>query len=112
MTGNAAIVSAIDAIGDEDPEAGLLVLEPRERFDQCIVGIGERFSGSYGIESFVVYDRACVLRVKAEDVLSDPDFEEDEDNDPHLIALEDFEFNTLGGYVGPHTPAFVSLGDE
>lgn len=96
----------LDAI--EAMEEPLLVLEPRERFDQCIVGIGMRFH-----DTFVVYDRSCVIHAKYEDIVSDPDWDdEDGERDAHLEAIEDFEFNTIGGWVGEATPAFIVTDPE
>lgn len=104
----AKIIAAIEAM--DEP---LLLLEPRSRFDQCIVGVGSRFGGSDGIQTFVVYDRECVIQTKAEDILSDPDWDdEDGERDAHLEALEDFEFNTIGGYVGEHTPAYITIDPD
>jgi hypothetical protein len=85
----------------EDAEAfdGLLLLEPRSEYDRCIVGVAERFH-----DRFVLYDRSCVLDVIAAGI---PDSEEDKFEQ----AIEHFEFNVIGGWVGEHTPAFLETDD-
>lgn len=60
-------------------------------FDRAILGVAERASGGL----FVCYDRAGVLKA-----LQGQGMDEDE-------ALEWYEFNVLGGYVGEHTPCFL-----
>ena len=62
-------------------------------FDSCIVGIVER----YGQEPIVCYDRDKVL---AELQAQGMDYEG---------ALEFFEFNQLGSWVGDRTPCFITL---
>lgn len=91
------LIEALEAY--EEP---LLFLEPRSRYDQCIVGLGERFH-----DIFIVYDRHCVLTVIAEDI--EADRSEDDDEDVMTEALEHFAFNIVGGWVGETTPAFVTL---
>jgi hypothetical protein len=75
-----------------DPLEGLLVLEPREMFDRCIIGVVERYQ-----DRFVLYSKTCVL-----EALHD---ENDEDSDES--ALEHYEYNILGGWVGETTPGFL-----
>ena len=79
--------AALEAIEEDDGE--LLLMEPREQFDKCVVGIGQRFTSR-----FVVYDRACVLRVLGEDMSAED-------------AEEYFDFNVIGAWVGEATPAFL-----
>ena len=57
-----------------------------------IVGIVERF----GQAPVLCYDRTAVLAQLAEDMGEDD-------------ALEFFEFNTIGAYVGPFTPCFITF---
>jgi len=93
MLDNEALVTAIEQFDD------LLLMEPRSRYDSCILGVGYRFH-----DSFVVYDRSCILRVIAED--AEP--EDEEGADVMTEALEHFEFNIVGAWVGEHTPAFLT----
>ena len=66
-------------------------------FEDAIVGICERF----GAVPVVAYDRdKCI------EILMDRDGMEDEE------AVEYFEFNVAGSYVGDGTPVFLTLFDE
>jgi hypothetical protein len=60
-------------------------------YDDCIVGIVERF----GQDSYFIYDKELVLEKLQKDGMSYED------------ALEYYEFNQLGAYVGETTPAFL-----
>ena len=31
----------------------------------------------------------------------------DEDDDPYQMAVEHFEYNVIGGWLGAHTPIFI-----
>ena len=66
-------------------------------FEDAIVGICERF----GAVPVVAYDRdKCI------EILMDRDGMEDEE------AVEYFEFNVAGSYVGDVTPVFLTLWDD
>ena len=69
----------------------LLFLEPREFFDEAIVGVVERIN----LTAFC-YDTQEIL-----DILN-----RDHDLTPEE-ALEHFEFNIRGSYVGEHSPVFL-----
>lgn len=72
--------------GDE-----LLFLDPPESFDRCILGVAFRC----GMEPVVLYDKHEVINSL---MLGGMSLDE---------AMECFEFNTAGAYVGPHTPMFL-----
>ena len=75
----------------DDMFEGLLFLSERE-FDAAILGVAERI----GMSPIVAYDTAKIL-----DILCERDgMEVDE-------ALEYFEFNIAGAYVGERTPIFI-----
>ena len=74
---------------DIDPE--MLFLEPAE-FDSAIIGVADRFR----METVVAYDKEAILEILMRDMS-----EED--------ALEYFDFNIIGAYVGDKTPVFVTL---
>lgn len=76
-----------DEIAHGDAEGGLLLMDG---FDDCIIGVGQRFS-----DFAVVYDFERVIRKLMTDGMS-----RDE-------ALEFFEFNQLGAWVGERTPIFM-----
>ena len=83
----------LECLYDMLEEAEALVLEPRSTFDRALIGITE---GGMG-QDVAVYDVA--LCVKALQDTSDMD--EDE-------AMEFFQFNTLGAFMGDATPVFVN----
>lgn len=73
-------------------EEGLLVMDG---FDDCIVGVGQRFT-----DHFVVYDFKKVIARLMEDGLTEEE------------AIEFHEFNQLGAWVGPRTPVFLHLPES
>ena len=73
----------------------LLFLDPPESFDRCILGVASRC----GMEPVVLYDKQEVINSL---MLGGMDLVE---------ALEWFEFNTAGAYVGPRTPMFLERGE-
>jgi hypothetical protein len=82
---------------DDDPRyEDLLLLEPRSSYDKCIVGVVRRFN-----DRFVLYDQKCIL-----DTL-EQEFSDQPDGDPSLDAIEWFDFNMAGAFVGEHTPGFL-----
>ena len=78
-------------IEDFAPEAKLMT-----GFDDCIIGLCTRF----GMDTVVLYDRDKVLEklVKREGMT----YEE---------AVEFFEYNQIGAWVGEGTPAFAEIFD-
>ena len=66
-----------------------LLLEPRERYDSCILGV--TYDGTK-----IIYDAIKIIEALVED---DEMTEED--------ATEYFEFNILGSYLGENTPVYV-----
>lgn len=61
-------------------------------YDDCIIGICERF----GQEPIIAYDKTKVLCKLVDEGMS---YDE---------AVEFFEFNQIGSYVGEATPCFVT----
>jgi hypothetical protein len=80
-----------EQFGDE-----LLFLDPRETFDQCLVGVVSRC----GMDPVAVYDEAKVINA-----LVDSGMTPDE-------AIEHYEFNIAGSYVGEMTPMFLCVPEE
>jgi hypothetical protein len=64
-------------------------LEPREDFDPCVVGVARRFN-----DTVLVYDMGKVLAMLMKQGLDYHD------------AVEHFEFNIIGGWLGDMTPIF------
>ena len=60
--------------------------------DECVVGVVERF----GQEPCLCYSREKIIAKLVQDGC---DYDE---------AVEYFEFNIAGAWVGPHTPCFLS----
>jgi hypothetical protein len=72
------------------------LLEPRDEYDSCIVGIGYRFSTG----PLAVYSIPRTLKV-----MEGWGMDEEE-------APEFFDFNTLGAWIGEGTPFFIHLFAE
>jgi hypothetical protein len=80
-----------DALEELDDEA--LLMEPRSQFDSCICGIGARFHSG----PLVAYDVDKVLEsLKAEGMTEEE-------------AMEHFDYNIAGSWVGEGTPIFIRL---
>jgi hypothetical protein len=77
----------------EDSEALLL---PRAEYDHCMVGIGYRFNAV----PLAVYDIERVLQVLEKDGMTEEE------------AIEWYEYNIIGGWVGDGTPIFINLFQE
>lgn len=60
-------------------------------FDDAIIGVAERI----GMEPVVAYSTPKIIEILAREMTEDE-------------AVEFFEFNILGAYVGERTPVFVS----
>jgi hypothetical protein len=76
----------------DDMFEGLLFLSEPE-FDSAILGVAERI----GMSPIVAYDTAKIL-----DILCERDGMEGDE------AVEYFEFNIAGAYVGERTPIFIT----
>ena len=87
---------------DTEQFEGLLLMEPREQYDRCIIGVVQRFN-----DRFVLYDRKCIIDVIVAEIQSDPDYMDEPDYDAQTQAEEHYSFNIVGGYVGEHTPGFL-----
>ena len=82
----------LDEIEDILSEGEALLMEPRDQYDSCLIGVGYRFRDG----PLAVYDMDRILSVLGEE-MSEGD------------AQEWFEYNTLGAWVGEGTPIFVRL---
>ena len=72
-------------------------------FDSAIIGMCERI----GIEPVVAYDREKCIDILMEEFKDDAE----DDEDLYLTALEYFEYNVIGSYVGEYTPVFITIHD-
>ena len=87
-------IDQVDEFADGGDEELLLLGEgdERDRFDPAIIGIAHRF----GMQPIVAYDYRKVIEVFAEDM----EYEE---------AVEYFDFNVIGAWVGEGTPIFIEV---
>ena len=65
-------------------------------FDDCIAGVVHR----YGQPTIVCYDKEKVLEQLMDDGMTDEE------------AIEYFEYNQIGAWVGEQTPCFISPFDK
>jgi hypothetical protein len=85
-----------DHVEDVLGENEACLLEPREEYDACVVGIGYRFSSG----PLAVYSIPKVLKVMEGWGMDDQG------------AQEFFEFNTIGAWMGDGTPMFIHLFEK
>lgn len=76
----------MDWLREDHPDVLLM-----DGFDDCIIGVCNRF----GQEPIVAYDQWAVIHKLMEQGMS-----EDE-------AIEFFEFNQIGAWMGDRTPCFI-----
>tara|TARA_R100001530_G_scaffold76623_2_gene53810 strand:- start:188 stop:448 length:261 start_codon:yes stop_codon:yes gene_type:complete len=63
-------------------------------FDDAIIGIAER----YGMNSVVLYDKNKCVKIM-----------QDRDGMTEEEAIEFFNYNIVGAYMGEHTPCFAEV---
>lgn len=68
----------------------LVFLDPPEMFDDCIVGISQNSVG----HTFVAYSYGKIIEKLKEDMSEEE-------------AIEYFDYNIIGSYVGDHSPCFI-----
>ena len=68
-----------------------------DRYEDAIIGIAHRF----GSDMIVAYDYDKVLESLAEIL------KQEGSNDPYIDALEFFNHNIIGSWVGDKTPIFI-----
>ena len=73
-------------------------------FDNAIIGMCE-----FGGVLVVAYDREACIEILMEDFKDDEDAGYGEEEDLYTTALEYFEYNVQGSYVGEYTPVFITL---
>jgi|TARA_R100000049_G_C1932786_1_gene76646 hypothetical protein len=81
-----------DELSDE--WGGELLFLSEEYYDKCVVGVVEMF----GRPPLVCYDKQMVLDTLVEHGIENPE-----------EALEYFEFNIIGAWVGESTPVFLEI---
>lgn len=66
-------------------------------FEEALIGYVERFTGSEGRIAVALYDRRKCIEILMQQGMGLED------------AVEHFEFNVIGAYVGEYTPAFATI---
>tara|TARA_R110000824_G_scaffold148440_2_gene318197 strand:+ start:218 stop:502 length:285 start_codon:yes stop_codon:yes gene_type:complete len=91
-------MSIRDWIADYNEEALLA-----DGFDEAIIGMCERF----GNTPVVAYDRDKCIEILMDEFAQDTD--DDEEEDLSTRAIEYFDYNVMGAYVGEFTPVFLTV---
>lgn len=84
-------------LGELNPEAQFVT-----GFNEALVGIGRQFN-----RYLAIYDTKKCLAILAEGLPDTLDADEKEE-----VALEYFEFNIVGAWVGENTPIFLLQGED
>ena len=97
----------------------MIYLEPREVYDKFIIGVAEGINIE---EPCLIYSKQLILNhlkttMGKELIFDHNDPSADQDllqlnQDNFDIALEYFEYNISGSYLGPSTPIFLSSFQE
>jgi len=82
-----------DYLEDVNPEAMLF-----DGFEDALVGTCDRFNQP----TLAAYDKC--IEILAKDMTT-----VDDDDDPYTMAVEYFDFNVIGAYIGDSTPVFIRL---
>lgn len=91
-----------DEIAEINPEALMC-----DGFDEAIIGMAERIN----LGPVVAYDVEKILNILALDMeVDESDLQEGEtiENIKYSMALEYFEYNILGAWMGEFTPVFIT----
>lgn len=91
-----------DEIAEINPEALMC-----DGFDEAIIGMAERIN----LGPVVAYDVEKILNILALDMeVDESDLQEGEtiENVKYSMALEYFEYNILGAWMGEFTPVFIT----
>ena len=89
-------------------EGKTLYLEPREIYDTCIIELRE------GVAYYSVDKILCALQEMFLKDLQDNGEELDMDLEDHasMMAIEWFDYNIAGAYMGKYTPVYVVEEEE
>ncbi len=93
-------IEAIDEYADDMGVEDLLLLgEDPSLFEEAVIGIAHRF----GMTPSVCYDMDKVIEIFAQQFSEDIE----EGEDPYEMAIEWFEYNVIGGWLGDTTPLYI-----
>lgn len=97
-----------DEIMEYNEEALLL----EERYDSAIIGVAERIN----LGPVVAYDSEKIIEILAKDMeVSEEELTEDGRDIKDIkyeMAIEYFDFNIKGSWVGENTPVFITKSQE
>ena len=91
----------IDEYADETDEKILLLGSEPKDFEEAIIGIAHRF----GMEPSVCYDYDKVIEIFAKQFAEDIE----DDEDPYEMAVEWFDYNVIGAWMGDTTPLYIKV---
>ncbi len=97
---------AEDLLVESNPKALFL-----DGFDAAIIGISERIN----FPPLVTYNREKIIEILAEQMEPDADDIEmhgDKESAKQFLAIEYFEFNVAGAYMGEGTPLITTTSSE
>ena len=98
---------AEELILESNPEALFL-----DGFDDAIIGISERIN--FG--PVVNYDKGKIIEILAKDMEPDEDTIAEHDGDVEsaktFMAIEYFDYNVAGSYMGEHTPLITTTNTD
>ena len=84
-----------DYLEDVNPEAMLF-----DGFEDALVGTCDRINQP----TLAAYDYDKCIEILAKDMTT-----VDDDDDPYTMAVEYFDFNVIGAYIGESTPVCIRL---
>jgi len=90
----------IEQLAAETDGEGILY----DNLNEALVGICRRFNQP----SIAMYSYNKCIAI----LMRDSEGEDMSDDDRYTMAVEHFEFNTIGAWVGEHTPAFLYCDGE
>jgi len=91
----------IDEYAYETDEKMLLLGSDPKDFEDAIIGIAYRF----GMEPSVCYDMDKVIEIFTKQFADDIE----DGEDPHEMAVEWFEYNVIGAWMGNTTPLYIRV---
>lgn len=81
-------------------EEGCLVADD---YNDCLIGITE------GANPVAVYSAQKIIAKIVDEIKSNEDFDGE---DPYITAVEHFQYNIVGAYVGEKTPVYINMLDD
>lgn len=89
----------LSILSEHHPEALLL-----DGFDEAIIGTASRIN----LGPVVAYSKSKIIEILMKDMEVDETLDEESiENEKYTMALEYYEFNILGAWVGDFTPIFI-----